>query len=74
MMPLLVAILYYYSNTLLRRNIPELDTVRYVDDSYDYITIGGGSAWSVLASRLSEDNKTRVLVLVSGGDYTESSS
>lgn len=38
------------------------------DQPYDWIVLGGGLAGLVLANRLSDDNKTRVLVVEAGGD------
>lgn len=39
-------------------------------ESFDYVIIGGGLAGLVLASRLTEDESAKVLVIEAGDDLT----
>ncbi len=41
-----------------------------LDQPFDYIVVGGGTAGLVLANRLTEDSNVRVLVVEAGADRT----
>lgn len=39
-----------------------------LDSPFDYVVVGGGTAGLTVASRLSEDEEVRILVVEAGGD------